>query len=267
MHYENLKLRPARGSIDRDAITTWLAAKDYAFVDPLGKDTWHLSATTRDAEENREKLVANPTALQHSTVIVFLHPDWVGVNAYRVHRAQFRALEFIRWLVHEGEWDVQVDQAAWEPIGDPARLFPEGIDDKPDHTTDELAEGVRYTWATGHRTFIVHSGSQWRTLLRDETETWRVVEQWRGELSPGALAEWSAAVENAGDLSVYVDGHEGASSFEMEDLDGIETAWFASAEIPAPLKPLASLVERWLGELASWNESSTSADLLRVRRG
>ena len=50
MNYENLKLRPSSGSVDRDAITTWLAAKDYAFLDPLGKDTWHLSATKRDME-------------------------------------------------------------------------------------------------------------------------------------------------------------------------------------------------------------------------
>lgn len=267
MHYENLKLRPIRGPIDRDAITAWLSAKDYAFSDPLGEDTWHLSATTRDAGASRRRLVANPTEPQHSTVIVYLHPDWVGLNAYRVHRAQFRALEFIRWLVHEGDWAVQVDQAAWEPIGDPARLFPDGIEDEPDHTTGELAHGERYTWAAGPRTFIVHSGGQWRTLLRDEAETWRVVEQWHGELSPAALVDWKAAVENAGDLSEYVDGHEGANSFEMEDLDGIEAAWFSSAEIPGPLKPLASLVERWLAELASWKELGTSSDLLRVRRG
>ena len=267
MHYENLKLRPSRGSIDHDAITTWLAAKDYAFVDPLGKDTWHLSATTREAEENRQKLVANPTSLQHSTVIVFLHPDWLGVNAYRVHRAEFRALEFIRWLVHEGEWEVQVDQAEWEPIGDPTRLFPKGIDDKPVLTTDELAEGVRYTWDAGSRSFIVHSSGQWRTRLRDATETWRVVEDRRGELSPGAMAEWKAAVENVGDLLEYVDGQEGASSLEREDLDGIETAWFGTSTLPPPAQQLASLVERWLGELANWNEASTSADLLHVRKG
>ncbi len=47
---------------DRDAIKTWLAAKDYAFLDPHGTDTWHLSATKRDIKENREKLLANPTA-------------------------------------------------------------------------------------------------------------------------------------------------------------------------------------------------------------
>jgi hypothetical protein len=266
MHYENLKLRPSTGSIDHDSIRSWLAAKDYAFVDPLGENTWHLSATKKESEENRQKLLADPKTLQYATVIVFLHPDWVGVNAYRVNRAQFRALEFIRWLVGNGEWEVQVDQSPWEPIGDPARLFPADIDDKPDLTTGELAEGVRYTWTSGNRSFIVHSSGQWGTWLTDPIETWRVIESSRGELSPAAMAEWKAAVENAGDLSEYVDGHEGASGFEMEDLDGPETAWFDAAAIPDPLKPLASLVERWLGELASWNETSTSADLLRVRR-
>ena len=267
MHYENLKLRPSSGSIDRDAITTWLAAKDYAFSDPQGNDTWHLSATTRDAEENRQKLVANPTLLQHSTVIVFLHPDWVGVNAYRVHRAEFRALEFIRWLVSTGGWEVRVVQSAWEPIGDPARLFSEGIDDKPDHTTDDLTEGVRYTWRANERIFVVHSSGQWRTWLRDVAETSRLVDASHGELSPSALTEWQTAVRSAGELIEYVEGNDATGSLEVEDDEGIEKAWFDATAIPDPLKPIASLIERWLGELASWNEAITSSDLLRVRRG
>ncbi|MBA3464282.1 MAG: hypothetical protein H0T46_30295 [Deltaproteobacteria bacterium] len=264
MKYEELKLRPSSAAIDRNAITAWLANRDYAFLDPIEREVWHLSATKREMEHSRHQRIANPARMPDG-VFVRLLPDYVSVNAYWADNAKGRALEFIRWLVSEGEWSVQRDQSSFEPLGDPARLFPEGTGE-PDHTIYELTEGVRYTWEAAGRSFIVHSGGQWRTRLTDALETWRVIEDWRGELSPGALAEWKAAVGQVGELIEYENPDTATGNFDIDDDSGLERAWFDAADVPAPLKPIAALVDKWVGELARWNEASSSDDLRRVRR-
>lgn len=272
MDYESLKLRPSSGTINLDAITAWLADKEYAFVDPIGGTTWHLSATRKEKEGNRQKYLANPMVPMPPGVQVHLFSHFIGMTPNGAPRAEGKAIEFLRWLIGDGDWEVQLDQGSWQPIGDPSRLFPKAIEatdetDEVDHTIDDLTEGVRHTWSVAQRSFIVHSTGQWRTELRDARETWSVLELWRGELSASAMAEWNAAVATAGELIMYVDADVATGSFELEDDDGIEKAWFDASDIPAPLTPLDSLVKRWVGELAHWNESSTSAVLRRVRKG
>lgn len=270
MDYESLKLRPSSGAINLDAITAWLADKDYAFVDPIGGTTWHLSATKDERERNLQKYLASPMVPMPPGVQVHLFSDFIGMPPIAAPRAEGKAVEFLRWLVGNGDWEVQLDQCPWEPIGDPSRLFPKAIEAtdetyETDHTIDDLTEGVRYTWIAAQRWFIVHSSGQWRTELRDAKEMWNVLENWRGELSASAMAEWKSAVAIAGELIMYVDADVATGSFELEDDEGIEKAWFDSSDVPAPLMPLDSLVKRWVGELDHWSEAS--AVLLRVRKG
>ena len=259
MIYEELKLRPASGSIDFNAITAWLATKDYAFLDPIERKVWHLSATKQEMEDHRHERIANPTRMPDG-VFVLLLPDHVSVNAYWAGRAEGRALEFIRWLAREGEWSVQRDQSPFEPLGDPARLFPVGMGER-DYLFTELTEGVRHTWEAAGRTFIVHSSRQW--ALKDSDGTWR------GEFSAWGMDEWNTAVALAyqqGELVDFVDPDNATGDFTIEDSKGLERAYFDATNVPAPLKPLAALVERWTNLLAAWTESSTDADLQRVRR-
>ena len=63
MIYEELKFRPSSGTIDRGSITAWLASKDYAFLDPIEGETWHLSATKQDMETHRHERIVNPTCM------------------------------------------------------------------------------------------------------------------------------------------------------------------------------------------------------------
>lgn len=263
MIYEELKFRPSSGAIDCNAITGWLASKDYAFLDPIEGKVWHLSSNKKEMEDSRHQRIADPARMP-SGVFVLLLPDHVSVNAYWAGNAEGRALEFIRWLVSEGEWTVQRDWGPFEPIGDPARLFPEGTGE-PDHTINDLTEGVRYTWEAAERSFVVHSSGQWRTRLTAPMEKWRVIDAWRGEFSPSAMAEWMAAVANAGELIEYANPETATGTFEIEDDSGLEGAWFDAGNIPDALKPIGLLVERWVRELADWTKANTSNDLRRVR--
>ncbi|MCC6997270.1 MAG: hypothetical protein IT370_21830 [Deltaproteobacteria bacterium] len=259
MIHEELKLRPANGSIDHDAISAWLATKDYAFLDPVERKIWHLSASKQEMEDSQRERIANPKRMPNGAFVLPL-PDHVSVNAYWAGNAEGRALEFIRWLTSSGEWTVQRDQAPFEPLGDPARLFPVGMGER-DYLFTELTEGERHTWEAAGRRFIVHSSRQW--ALEDSDGVWR------GEFSPWGMDEWDTAVALAkpeGELVDFVDPDSATGDFTIEDADGLERAYFDAASIPASLKPLASLVERWGNVLAGWNESSIDADLLRVRR-
>lgn len=255
MIYEELKLRPSSGSIDHDAITAWLASKDHAFLDPIERRIWHLSASKQEMEESRRERIANPTRMPGG-VFVLLLQDHVSVNAYWASSAEPRALELVRWLVGQGDWMVQRDRAPFEPVGDPARLFA-GTGD-PDHLFTELGQGVRHIWKAPGRSFLVHSSRQWALEAPDGT--------WRGELSPWAMDEWDTAVALAGKLADFVEPDAATGDFTTEDADGLDRVYFDAANVPAPLKPIAALVERWASVLAGWTESSSDADLLRVRR-
>lgn len=194
MIYEELRLRPSSGSIDHDAITAWLATKDYAFLDPIERRVWHLSASKQEMEDSRQARIANPTRMPDGVFVLPL-PDHVSVNAYWAGNAEGRALEFIRWLASKGGWMVQRDQGQFEPLGDAARLF--AGTREPDHVFTALTEGVRHTWEAAGRSFIVHSSRQW--ALADSNGTWR------GELSPWGMDEWDTAVELAGKLEDFVE--------------------------------------------------------------
>lgn len=120
---------------------------------------------------------------------------------------------------------------------------------------------MRYTWTAGARSFIVHSRGQWRGW-RDDTESWR------GELAESALAAWKAAVTlpfpEEGILA-YANPETATGTLDIETKTGTETAYFEVDNLPAELRPVDSLVERWLSELAQWTAASSSADLRRVR--
>lgn len=271
MDYEGLKFRPTTGSIDLDAIAEWLDAKDYTFRYSVVATTWHLSATRKDMEKSRREHLASPNAVMPSGVLVYVFPEFVGMVRHHAHRAETRAVAFLRWLVSKGDWEVQIDQDPWEPIGDPARLFPGVIEstddiDEWDHTTDDLTEGTRYTWWAGERCFIVHTSGQWRTELRDSTVRWRFLEYWHGMISPAAMSAWNAAVAATGELIMYVHADVATGSFALEDDEGIEKAWFDASDIPAALKPLAALVEKWVGEIARWPDTNPGADIQRAWR-
>lgn len=258
MKYEELKLRPATGALDRDAITAWLAACDYAFLDPIEGRIWHLSATKQEMEDRRHERLANPARMP-TGVFVQIFSDHVSVNAYWAGNAEPRALQFVRWLVSRGEWQVQRDQAPFEPVGDPARLFPDGTDE-PDFLFSDLSEGVRHTWHVAGSTFLVHSSRQF--ARQDETGTWR------GELSPWAMDEWDTAVSLAlpEGLHDFVEPDVATADFTIEDATGIERVDFDAANIPPAFGPLAALVRRWSEVLAAWSSESQDADLRRVRR-
>lgn len=254
MKYEELKFRPSSGAIDRNAITAWLEMKDYAFLDPIEHRIWHLSANKQEMEVNRRERVATPTRMPNGVFVLPL-PDHVSVNAYWAGNAEGRALEFIRWLVSKGDWMVQRDQAPFKPLGDPTRLFT-GTG-AHDYLFTELTGGVRHTWEAAGRAFIVHSSRQW--ALRDSDGIWR------GEFSALAMDEWDTAVGIAGKLVDFVEPDSATGDFTIEDAAGLERAYFDAANVPAPLKPIAALVERWSNVLAAWSDASMDADLLRVR--
>lgn len=151
---------------------------------------------------------------------------------------------------------IQRDEAPLEPLGDPTRLFT-GTGE-PDSLFTELTDGVRHTWEAAGCAFVVHSNRQW--ALRDSDGTWR------GEFSSWAMDEWDTAVGIAGELVDSVEADSATGDFTIEDAVGVERAYFDVANVPAPLKPLAALVERWRKVLAGWSDSSTDADLLCVRR-
>jgi len=255
MIYEDLKLRPSSGSIDHAAIAAWLVSKDYAFLDPIERKIWHLSASKKEMEESREERIANPTCMPNGVFVLPLH-DHVSVNAYWAGNAEGRGYEFVRWLVSNGDWMVQRDQSPFEPVGDPARLFA-GTGER-DYVFAELPEGVRHTWEAAGRAFIVHSSRQWAATDSDGT--------WRGESSAWAMDEWNTAVALAGGLEDFVEPDDATGDFTTEDANGLVRVYFDAADVPAPLKPLAALVERWTNVLASGRDSSSDADLLRVRR-
>lgn len=258
LDYEHLQLHPSNGRIDRDAITSWLGSKDFAYLDPIENKVWHLSADQEQKEHSLAARRADPTQFTPG-VTVLLFPDHVSVNAYTALNAEPRALELLQWLASEGEWTVQRDQAPAEPLGDPARLFPVGTGE-PDYLIGDVVEGVRHTWEANGRVFTTHSGGQWKLVDTGAS--------WRGELSPSARDQWKnaiAAARQSGELVDFVDPDTATGNLDAEDPDGLERSYFNAADIPAPLRPAATLVDRWSAELASWNGSSTSTDLLRVR--
>ncbi len=146
MQYEELTLRPSTGAgaVDVAAVNAWLGAQPYAFFDPVRGDGWHLSGSADEMRDNRAKRIADPQRFP-SGVCVFVFPDHVSIAKWIPMAAESRMFDFVRWLVRDGEWTVQLDQSPPEPVGDPRRLFPIGIDEH-DHTVDTLTEGVRVTW-------------------------------------------------------------------------------------------------------------------------
>jgi hypothetical protein len=255
MIYEELVLRPSSGVLDRDRITAWLDSRDYAFRDPLRGELWFLTAGKDDVEASRRERLAPTRHFCHEVVVLLLH-DGVSVNAHMAGRAEVRALELVRWLVREGEWTVQRDQAPPEPVGDPARLFPADIEVR-DHTALEVTEGVRYEWETPGCSFVVHSSGQFR--IADDRSAWR------GFLTTAGLAAWNEALPPArpDDVVEHASPETATGRFDVETTEGRGTTFFDADDIPDELRRLASLVARWLDELSRSPTSTTFVQRLR----
>lgn len=256
MQHEELTFRRAiDGAVDVAAMNAWLGRQPYAFFDPVSRDGWHVSTTVEDMQHDLAERIADPLRYPVGARI-FISPDRVIVVTGRAFSAERRAFEFVAWLVRDGSWLVERDQSPPEPVGDPRRLFPDGIDEH-DHTADSLTEGVRTTLDIGDRMLIVHSSGQWRSM------------EWRGELTPRALAEWGAAVKTVREqddaFREYVEPDPSTGRFELETPGESDVAYFCASQIPEELRPIVLLVERWLTELAVWTFESTSADFQRVR--
>lgn len=80
MNNEEFVLRSTTGAIDRDAISAWLASKDYAFLDPIEGRAWHLSAGKDEMQRSRAARLAHPSQFP-SGVIVQVSPDAISVSA------------------------------------------------------------------------------------------------------------------------------------------------------------------------------------------
>lgn len=262
MRYEELALRPTSGSIDHQAITAWLAAQPHAFLHQWEFPIWHLCWDAEDVEDAKESFEQRlPRFGYGAMVIVF--SDHISVQAMHAGRCQVRALEFLRWLVRDGAWLVKLDWSdRFEPVGDPARLFPADTE-APHHTeSEDVSEGVRHEWSAGERQFVVHSSGQFRAVLDDRR--W-----WQGFLTPTALAEWNAAVAALGfteeGITRFTDAEEPEGRFDIETADEREMMLFDVDDIPPPLFPVAALIGRWLGLLANWDRTSPSPIVQRLR--
>jgi hypothetical protein len=253
MKFEDLTLRPTSGTVDVTAVAAWLNARPYAFFDPVAGDGWHLSATPALMALSRQERIDHPREFPVGVRVTVSHDRvWLSGRADRDNLS--RALEFVQWLVREGEWMAQRDSAASEPLGDPRRLFPEGLVDPAllddDRTLTPVTQGTLVTWSPARNdgpSLVVHSSGQWRY-----TGHGRVL---RGRLSDDARAAWSAAVAVAENVEATLRAPLDASSavaVEVETPEAFATLEFDPDDPPAGYQPLAALASEWIASFARW---------------
>ena len=219
-----------------------------------------MSATPALMTWNRQSRIDHPQKFP-SGMRVRVFPDhiWLGGLADRDQFA--RALQFVQWLAREGQWTAEVDQRRAEPLGDPRRLFPDGLADPEDldnnRTLAPVREGTLVTWSVSERTFAVHSSGQWR---------YEAGRRWlRGHLTAVALAAWNASVAAIvpDDLSTEAEPDEAkATRVEIEDPDGFESVEFDTSAPPTGLRPLGVMLERWMAWLDRWTPQTQIAESL-----
>jgi hypothetical protein len=253
MKFEDLTLRPTSGTVDVTAVTAWLSARPYAFFDPVVGDGWHLSATPALMALSRQERIDHPREFPVG-VRVTVSPDhvWLSGRADRDNLA--RALEFVQWLVREGEWMAKRDSSASEPLGDPRRLFPEGLVDPAllddDRTLTPVTQGTLVTWSPASddgSSLAVHSSGQWRYAGHGRAL--------RGRLSDDARAAWNAAVAAAESADATLRAEPDPSSavaVEFETPEALTTLELDPDDPPAAYRPLAALASEWIASFASW---------------
>jgi hypothetical protein len=262
MRYEELSLRPVTGAIDHQAITAWLAAQEHAFLHQWEFPIWHLCWDAEDVADAQELFRRELPRFGYGSMVI-LFPDYVSVQAMFAGRCEVRALEFIRWLVRDREWLVKLDWSErFDPLGDPARLFPVDIE-VPRHTVvDDVTEGVRHEWTAGDQRLVVHSSGQFRASVDNRRG-------WHGYLTEAALKEWQATVvalpTSESSVVVYSDSEDPTGRYGIVTPEDFETAYFDVEQTPELLRPIAALVDRWLDELSRWDHASPSPIVRRLR--
>jgi hypothetical protein len=260
MLFEELTLRPTSGAVDVPAVTAKLDSLPHAFHDPVAGDGWHLSATPRLMELNRQQRIDRPRDFPLG-IRVRVAPDHVWLAARADNDDLARGLELVQWLVRDGWWTAEVDGGAPEPVTDPRRLFPDDLPDPgaliDDPTVSPISEGTLVTWNVEHgaapRSLAIHSSGQWRYSAGDRTL--------RGRLTVPVREPWNAAV-----AAVDTDDPElpaepdpaTAVAIELSTPDGHEWVNLDPAAPPAAYRPLVAMISRWLTAL----EGATTAPTL-----
>lgn len=266
MEFEDLTLRPSAGPCDVAAIAAWLAAQPFAFLDPVERQVWHLSANSQTAARARQARLADRRR-QPPGVLVSVFPDRVVLSMVASEYDRARAVEFLGWLASRGMWTVALDRSPPEPLGDPLRLSPPGAPELRDLDHDELlvtpvASGWLLTWKDdvhSGREFVAHSAGAWRAYVGDGVH--------RGQLTEAAqraLAAALATVDSDDPGMLY--GEDVPATVAIEDADGLEFVAFDPRSPPPSCRALSMLVVSWLDALDAWQPGSAVDGLATVRR-
>jgi hypothetical protein len=251
MLFEELTLRPASGAVDVPAVTAKLDSLPYAFHDPVEGDGWHMSATPRLMELNRQQRIDRPRDFPLG-IRIRVAPDHVWLAARADHDDLARGLELVQWLVRDGRWTAEVDSGPPEPVGDPRRLFPRDLPD-PDSLVDDptvspITEGTLLAWSVERggsaRSLAVHSSGQWRYSDGDRTL--------RGRLAGPVRDAWNQAVAaiDTDDPELPAEPDPAtAATIEFATPDGHEWVELDLAAPPAAYRPLVDMASRWLAAL------------------
>jgi len=78
MRYEELSLRPVTGSIDHDAITAWLVARDHVFLHHWEFPIWHLCWDAADVAYARDMFSRELPQFGYGAMVI-LFPDHVSM--------------------------------------------------------------------------------------------------------------------------------------------------------------------------------------------
>lgn len=251
MLFEELILRPASGAVDVPAVTAELDALPHVFRDPVEGDGWHMSATPRMMQLNREQRIARPRDFPLG-IRIRVAPDHVWLAARADNDDLARALAFVAWLTRGGGWTAEVDGGAAAPVGDPRRLFPRDLPDPDtlvdDATVSPVTEGTLLDWSiprgdVAHE-LAVHSSGQWRYTSGDRTL--------RGQLAAPARDAWNQAVAaiDTDDPELPAEPDPAtAATIEVATAEGHEWVELDLAAPPAAYRPLVAMVSRWLAAL------------------
>ena len=261
MSFETLILEPASGHVDVIAVRDWLNAAPFTHL--VQPDTWQISATSRLAVLARLDREAGEARVPLG-VVVWIDPERIGMNAYADNGAMARTRDFVRWLVHGGQWTVKVDRAPLAPLVNVDDIFG---DDLPatdtlldDLTSDPVVMGTLTRCGVQDHQLHIHSSGQLRFEAPERTI--------RGELDTPTLALWNEAV-----MAVDMDDpalpdnppEDRALTIEIETPDHSEFAMLDSARPPASMKALCSLARGWMKALTNWNGEIGVAGLIQLR--
>lgn len=271
MAFEYLILRPETGPCDVEAITAWLNARPFTFLDPFDKQLWHLSTNAQTAASDRHALLVDHHRFSNR-VHVTVFPDRIGVSVMTSSLDQVRALEFLVWLASRGAWTVALDRGAAQPLGDPRRLFPAGLHDPDDLDHDALLltpvnAGCLLTWkdhVRPGREFVAHTDGPWRLYSGE-----RVL---RGQLTQDARDTLEAALATVDSDDFWTDdfwirdAETAPATTNIEDADRSEFVAFDPESPPASCRALVALVVAWLDALEGWSPGGVVEGFASIRQ-